>query len=411
MHHSRPAQVTSPVFTLNRSYVAIVPMGLIVCAIGLGIALMVGVGVGGFRRFSMSYLTTFCFLLSISLGGLFFVLSQHLCRAGWSVSVRRIAEILAMCTFPLLLVFLPILLPLLMNSSAVYWWNEQGWAHDDRIQELKDAYLNKWFFAARVIFCFVCWGLMARFFLRNSLRQDETGDGSLSRKMQRHSTWMTILFAVTIAIAAFDLEMSLQPWWFSTMFPVYFFAGSFMGGLCTIMLIALLLQRSGRVTDEITVEHYHDLAKLTFGFIFFWGYIAFSQFMLIWYANIPEETFWFNYRINKEGWATVSLILVFGRLLIPFLGMMARTVRRSKTYLLFASIYLLVMHWVDHFWLVMPELNRGGHEFAFSLLIDVPLAIGLVGIFVTFFAMIARNRPLVPLKDPRLGEALNYHNP
>ena len=221
--------------------------------------------------------------------------------------------------------------------------------------------------------------------------------------------------------------MSLAPLWFSTMFPVYIFAGAFLGGLATITLTALMLQRSGRVTDEITVEHYHDLAKLMFAFVFFWGYIAFSQFMLIWYANIPEETFWFAWRINGSpdavgwtGWQWMSIVLLFGHLFIPFLGLMARTVRRSKPFLFFAAIYILVIHWIDHYWIIMPqyrvftEHHHTYSEYTFSgasMVGDLAIAAGLIGLFLAIFFIISGNKPLVPLKDPRLGESLNHHNP
>lgn len=415
MHKHRPAAITSPIISLSKSYVAMIPAGLVVGAAGIGTAFLMSAG--DLKRFSFAWLTSFCALLTVCLGCLFFVIVQHLTRAGWSVTVRRIAEVFAMCLPLMFLLYLPILLPLLAGSNMVYEWNQPGWSGeaDSPTEQLKAAYLNRGFFAARVIGCFVIWTLLAWYFYSTSLRQDRTGDPQLSRKMQRNATWMMIVFAATLVFSAFDIEMSLGPLWFSTMYPVYIFAGGFMGGVSAIILTALLLQRSGRITDEITTEHYHDLAKLAFAFIFFWGYVAFSQYMLIWYANIPEETFWFAYRTQKDpetgsrSWQILSLVLVFGHLLIPFLGMMARTVRRSKAYLFFATIYLLSMHWIDHFWNVMPEATPN-HAFNFNPLIDLPCAIGMVGLLVMFFALISGDRPLIARQDPRLGDALNYHN-
>ncbi len=415
MHKHRPAAITSPIISLSKSYVAMIPAGLLLGAAGIGTAFLMSAG--NLQRFSFAWLTSFCALLTVSLGCLFFVIVQHLTRAGWSVTVRRIAEVFAMCLAPMFLLFLPILLPVLVGSDMLYEWNRAGWSGEagGQLEQLKAVYLVNWFFAARMIGCFVIWSLLAWYFYSTSLKQDRTGDPQLSRKMQRSATWIMIVFAATLVFAAFDLEMSLAPLWFSTMFPVYIFSGAFLSGVSAIILTALLLQRSGRITDEITTEHYHDLAKLAFAFIFFWGYISFSQFMLIWYANIPEETFWFACRINKDpetgsrGWQILSVILLFGHLLIPFLGMMARTVRRSKAYLFFATIYLLVMHWVDHFWIVMPE-STPNHAFNFSPLIDIPCAIGMVGIYVALFALVAGDRPLIAKQDPRLGDALNYHN-
>ncbi len=221
-----------------------------------------------------------------------------------------------------------------------------------------------------------------------------------------------IVFAVTLVFSSFDWEMSLEPMWFSTMFPVYFFSGSVIGGVAMIALIALLLQRTGRVTDEITIDNLHDLGKLVFSFIVFWGYIAFGQFLLIWYANMPNETFWFKYRFRTEGYYWLSIVLLFGHLLIPFLFYMPRTFKRNRPFLIGAVIYMLAMHWIDHFWLVMPQYGFHGQEttaFVFPL-VELVCLLGFSGLYVGFFCFIAGNRSLVPLKDPRLAEALNYVN-
>ncbi len=432
MHHFRKAEITSPITTLASEHTArFMPMAAvagIACLVG---AFFVAGGPAGLARFSHAYLVNFCFLFTIVLGCLFFVMVQHLTRAGWSVTVRRIAEIIACCMFPMFLLFLPILVPVALGYSGLYTWNvpveasqvvtgsaEIGWAAaDPRIYAIKATYLQSHWFVLRAIVFFGLWTFIAVTLFRWSIRQDETGDPKLTMRMQGFCAPMMLVFVACMVFASFDWEMSLAPMWFSTMFPVYFFAGSVLGSLAMITLVALLLQRSGRVTDEITIENYHDLAKLMFAFIVFWGYIAFSQFMLIWYANIPEETFWFKFR-SQGGWLTMSMVLLFGHLFIPFLGLMARTVRRSKKFLLFASIYLLIMHWIDHYWLVMPQLNAAifpGYEYNTTLpfppLPELLCLIGMGGIFVASFCLIAGKRSLVPVHDPRLYEALNYDNP
>ena len=373
----------------------------------------------------MTYLASYCFVLSIGVGCLFFVTIMHLTRAGWSATVRRIAEIYAMCLLPMFILFLPILIPLLMGSDAVYEWNRPGYsAHGAEvdpanlppIETLKSAFLNKGFFAIRILAYFAIWGLMAYTYLSRSLKQDETGDKTITAKLQGLAAPFMVLFAVTVVFSSFDLEMSLSPLWFSTMFPVYFFAGGFLGALCTILLTCMYLQRSGRVTDEITIEHYHDLGKLMQGFVIFWGYIAFSQFLLIWYANIPEETFWYNPRINGAGWKPLTYVLLVGHLFIPFFLLMGRALRRNKTLLTVSAIWILCLHWLDHYWLVMPEYGRTLHQgindsFTFSgigLIADVLCGLGMVAIFIALFCFVAGDRALVPLKDPRLGQALNH---
>ena len=424
MHNTRPAKITSPITSLNEGYVRTIPIGLIVGAVGIGLAFFLS----GFSpsRFLYNYLVAFCFVLSISLGCLFFVTIMHLTRAGWSATVRRVAELYAMCSFPLFLLFLPILFTVITGTDTVYPWVEAGYtihgsdevkaatlasAPIPPLEQLKGAFLNKWFFTGRIVAYFLIWGGMSFFFLKNSLKQDVTGDKKLTARNQAFSAPFMILFAASIVFASFDLEMSLSPLWFSTMFPVYFFAGAFLSALCTIMLTCLWLQRTGRVTDEITIEHYHDLGKLMQGFVIFWGYIAFSQFLLIWYANIPEETFWYDLRINQPGWMGLSLILLVGHLFIPFFLLMGRGLRRNKVLLTISAVFILCMHWVDHYWLVMPHLNPGENEFTLSglgFLTGISCLIGMIAVYIALFCIVTRNRPLVALQDPRLGEALNH---
>ena len=425
MHETRPAKITSPIVDLGGAHVKLMPLALIAGAIGIGVAFAAN---GGIQRFSHIYLVNFAFVLTMCIGCLFFVTISHLTRAGWNVTIRRIAELYAQCLPVLFVLFLPILIPLLFSENSLYVWNQVGWsigASDSLVAELsepnatlppleklKAAYLNKGFFALRWVIYFCIWGTMATFFLRTSLKQDTTGNKKLTSWMQAFSAPAMILFAVSIVFSSLDLLMSLEPLWFSTMFPVYFFAGSVLSALALITLTSLNLQRSGRITDEVTTEHYHDMGKLMFGFVVFWGYIAFSQFMLIWYANIPEETFWYEYRMDlQNGWGILSIILLVGHLFVPFLFMMGRTMRRNKKLMFIATIYLLVMHWIDLYWLVMPQYSRAGGEITFgfmSILGDLACTVGIIGLFLGIFFLVTGDKPLVTLQDPRLGEALNH---
>ena len=429
MHETRPAKITSPITTLNGGHLRTAPVALIVGAIGIGLAIMLSLSAdeGGLKRFMFTYLTSFCFVLSISVGCLFFVTIMHLTRAGWSVTIRRVAELYAMCALGLGILFIPILATVISGSDMIYSWNQGGWTMHDLtdaekiefetvanrppLEQMKYQFLNQNFFTIRVIAYFLVWGGMAWFFLSNSLRQDKTGDKNLTSRMQAFSAPLMILFAVTVVFSSFDMEMSLSALWFSTMFPVYFFAGAFLSALCTILLTGLWLQKTGRVTDEITIDHYHDLGKLMQGFVIFWGYIAFSQFLLIWYANIPEETFWYNLRINQPGWMTLSILLLVGHLFIPFFLLMGRGLRRNRKLLAFSAVFILAMHWVDHYWLIMPQMNPEANLYTLSgmgIVIDLACMVGVIAVYIAMFCMIAGNRPLVPLKDPRLGEALNH---
>jgi hypothetical protein len=420
MRHKREAKITSPVISLGDDSYRLMSVAAFVGVVGLVAALAIAFvqsPTESFKRLSYAYLVNFCFFATIALGALFFVTVQHLTRAGWSVTVRRIAEILAAAIVPLFVLFLPILIPVILGYGGLYRWNDAGWTAEyagkplTALESLKAAYLSSGFYGVRTIVYFAIWSLMAWFFVGNSLRQDATGDVKLTSRMQAFSAPMTILFAVCLVFASFDWEMSLEPMWFSTMFPVCFFAGCVIGGCAAIALISLLLQRSGRVTDEITIDNIHDLGKLMFAFTFFWGYVEFGQFMLIWYANIPEETFWFKFRSENNGWLVVSTILLVFHLFVPFLALLPRTLKRNRAYMIGMCCFVLLMHWVDHYWVIMPQMQKYGQPsppvFGF---VEVLCFVGLGGLFIASFCFIASDRPLVPLKDPRLGEALNYTN-
>jgi len=360
----------------------------------------------GLARFLHAYLVNFCFCITVSLGALFFVVLQHLTRAGWSVAVRRLAEVLAAAIPFWAVLFLPILLLVLVGSGSLYPWNDAAHVEHDPLLQAKAPYLNAPFFAVRAVLYFAVWALLARFYWRHSVAQDETGDQSHSVRMQRWAGPAMIAFAVTVTFAAFDWLMSLDPHWFSTIYGVYFFAGCTVGAFAALAVIAVLLQKAGYLQDSITVDHYHDIGKFLFGFVFFWGYIAFSQYMLIWYGNLPEETTW--YRVRQTGlWGHVSLALVFGHLFIPFFGLLSREVKRRKPLLAFWAAWMLVFHWLDVYWLVMPSLQPEGPPIS---AIDLCLLAGMACLYAAGVLRVAIVRSLVPLRDPRLAESLVFEN-
>jgi hypothetical protein len=377
--------------------------GLVLLGLCLIIAAVSGGGVG---RLAHSYLVAVCFCLSIALGALFFVALQHLTGAGWSVVVRRIAEALAapLPVFGLLL--LPILVPLFFGSGTLYPWNDADVVGKDPLIQAKTPYLNATFFVIRCTFYILVWSLMARFFWRNSLDQDEARNDEPTLRMRKWSGPLIMVYAVIINFAAFDLLMSLDPHWFSTIFGVYFFAGSAVAICAALPLIAWGLQRLGVMGEELTTEHYHDLAKLLFGFLLFWAYIAFSQFLLIWYANIPEETVWFARR-QSGSWTLIGLLLIFGQFALPFCGLMSRAARRSRGKLLFWAAFALTMHWIDLFWLVLPQYDTAG--FTISLL-DPLTMLGVGLIYAAATLRVAAGTRLVPKNDPLLAESLAFHN-
>jgi hypothetical protein len=356
----------------------------------------------GWSRFLYSYLVSFCFLLSVALGALFFVILQHLTRAGWSVTIRRLAEYCTTC-IPLLGV---LAIPILIGMHQLYHWSHADAVAGDELLQWKRPWLNPTFFVARIVFYFLVWGLLARYFFTTSVRQDESGEVKLTLRMQAVSAPAMVLFALTVTFAAFDLLMSLDPHWYSTIFGVYFFAGGVVGFFALLTLVTFTVQQSGRLRHVITVEHYHDLGKLIFAFIVFWAYIAFSQYMLIWYANIPEETTWLLERQTGQ-WAAVGLILLFGHFVVPFLALIARIPKRQKRALVLGAVWVLAMHWVDMYWLVMPTISPGRVPLH---VLDATCLIGLGGLCTAAVMHRMRRHSLVPERDPRLREALIFEN-
>ena len=357
---------------------------------------------GGMDRMLHSYLVAFAFFLSVSLGALFFVVLQHLVRAGWSVVVRRVAEALAM-NLPLLALFA---VPILLGVRGLYEWADPRAVAGDALLRGKQPYLNVPFFAARLAVYFAVWTFLARYFWTRSTTQDRTGDVRLSLQMERTSAIGMVLFALTTNYAAVDLLMSLDPHWYSTIFGVYFFSGGVVGFFALLSMLAALLQRSGRLGGAVTDEHYHDLGKLVFAFTVFWAYIAFSQYMLMWYANIPEETEWYLRRQTGQ-WAGVSLLLLFGHFVLPFVYLLPRFVKRRPKLFGPIAAWMLLMHYVDIYWIVMPQISPGRVPLH---LLDLTCPLGIGGIMLAATAHRLRQRALVPLRDPRLAESLAFEN-
>lgn len=375
--------------------------------IGLGVlgllaAVIVGFFVGeNSDRFFQSYLVNFCFYLSLALGALFFVLVQHLTGATWSVVVRRIAETISGNLWIMALLFIPIAVSL----PRLYEWAHPEIVAGDPILTAKQGYLNPAFFWIRSAVYFLIWILLATYFQRKSLAQDQAADIQSTLSMERVSAPGTILFALTTTFAAFDYLMSLDPHWFSTIFGVYFFSGSMFGFFALLPLIVALLQRSGRLVHTITPEHYHDMGKWMLTFTVFWAYIGFSQYMLIWYANLPEETVWYAARQRPE-WVPFTLIILFGHFIVPFFGLLPRWVKKTSRVLILWSVYMLVMHWIDLFWLTLPQFTDTPRIHV----MDVALLLGMGGLFFGFAALRMRNRSLVPAGDPRLRDSLAFEN-
>jgi hypothetical protein len=372
--------------------------------IALGVALLGAVGLALVGRAHpgqaySSWLVAFVFFLSVALGCLFFVLTQFASQAGWSVAVRRVAEDAA-ATLPL---FALLFVPVLLGLHDLYHWTDAAAVAADPLLRGKQPYLNSGFFIVRAAAYFVVWSALSLYILRASRTQDRTGDQAITRRLQQVSGPGIALFAITITFASVDWLMALTPHWYSTIFGVYFFSGSLVGAFAFLAIAAAAMRRAGLLRG-VGESHFHDVGKLLFSMTCFWSYIAFSQYFLIWYANIPEEVVWYSVRMEGS-WKTASQVLAVGHFGLPFLFLLPDRIKRSPATLVLGACWMLVMHYLDLFWIVMPAHHPEG--FAPGLT-DVAAFLAVGGAFLAAFGWILRRGALVPVRDPRLPESLTY---
>lgn len=354
------------------------------------------------KDFFASYLTAFSFFLAIALGSLFFVLVQHLARSAWSVTIRRVSETAA-ANLPWMLI---LFIPAMLGAFDLFPWMNPEIRANDPLIHAKQAYLNPTFLWIRVALYFIVWGGISHYFLSTSRKQDESKDPALTSKMGKMATVAVVLFAVSQTFWAFDWIMSLDPHWFSTMFGVYFFAGSVVAQYCFLILVSAAVRNKTGRKDLIRTDHFHDAGKLLFGHNVFWTYIAFGQFFLIWYANIPEETVFFQHRAVGT-WKAVSLILPWGHFAIPFLYLMSWHMKRNILALSVGCVWLLAMCYIDIYWLIQPNFHHEGAHFGLG---DVGSILAVGGLFMFLFIRRLNAANLIPAGDPRLPDCLTYDN-
>jgi hypothetical protein len=354
------------------------------------------------KQFAFSWLVAFLFFLSLALGAIYFVLILYAMQGGWGIVVRRLAENM-MATVPL---FAILFIPVLLTMRSLYPWLDVAAVAKDHVLLGKEPYLNRSFFLVRAGIYFLCWSLVALAYARASRRQDATGDLAISARLRRFAGPSIVALGITQTFASIDWIMSLDPHWYSTIFGVYWFAGSLVSFFALLTLAVVVLQRTGLLRNVVGPEHYHDLGKLLFAFTVFWAYIGFSQYFLIWYGNIPEETIFFRERLTGS-WQGASFLLAAGHFVIPFFFFMPRTIKRRPAALAVGSVWLLLMNFLDLYWLVMPSLHPGGVHVT---LLDLTTLAAVGGAFVGSAAWLMRRAPLVPVRDPRLSESLSFEN-
>ncbi|MGD9896092.1 MAG: hypothetical protein AB7T14_03290 [Candidatus Methylacidiphilaceae bacterium] len=351
------------------------------------------------KEFFHSWLFSFFFFFSLCAGALFWVLLHYVTNAGWGVIVRRQAENVA-SLFPwVALFFLPILWDAFWGHH-LYEWTSPALAHD-RALLAKSAYLNLPFFCIRAIFFFVFWILTARFFWNGSRLQDSDRDPWRTVRMQKLSYGLLVVYAVCMTFAAIDWLMGLDFRWGSTLWGGFVFVGAAGASLALWILIILWL-RGRDYLPQVNGEHLHLMGKLLFAFTALWAYFAFSQYMLIWYANIPEETYFFIQR-NFGSWNWVAIGLVLGRFFVPFLLLLPQATKRNPATLALTASWVLLMQAVELYWLILPGVFEKGAAIGF---LEIVVWTGMGCLMAGAFLRRLVSCELYPRHDPRLRESM-----
>ncbi len=312
--------------------------------------MLAAIPLAGWERFWVNWILWFLFLLTIGLGSLFIVALEHVVGARWSVPLRRIPERLSGLT----LLVAPAILLALFSLPVLYIWTKPEGLENPMVAG-KSGWLNIPFFSARALLCILLWFIAYRIFVRGSLRQDQDKDPRFNVRARRFAPVFMIIFGLTITVVAFDWISSLEPAWYSDVFGVYIFAGTFLAGLAATILLLQYMMARGRLPGVVQ-DHVYNLGGFLFAFIVFWSYIGFAQYMLMWYANMPEEVFWYQARIHGL-WGGILLLLAAVHFIVPFLVLVPRGAKSDPKKLMWIAVFVLIGHWLDLYWMIFPILG------------------------------------------------------
>ena len=343
------------------------------------------------------------FFMGISLGALFFISTSWITTSMWTAPVRRVAESFS-AYLPFVLVSTVLVF---MSAKHLYPWTDATVVHGDSILEGKAGYLNLNFFYIRAIVAVCGWLFFAKKLVGASLGSDVGGDFKKvyfgSRKI---GIAFIAFFAISFSAVAFDQLMSLDPHFFSTMFGVYCFAGAYQAFFSMLAIVVIILKRTGYIKHLINDNHIHDIAKWMFAFTVFWAYTGFSQYMLIWYANLPEETGYFLLRFNS-GWEKISIALFIGRFFVPFFILLPRGNKRCEELVFLVAIWCLFMHGFDLNWIIQPQFFAEGPKVGLP---EVGVWLGFLGVFGFAVTSFLKKHNVVSIKDPLLPDSVYHHH-
>lgn len=346
-------------------------------------------------RMLQSYLTAFLFWSGIALGSLAILMLQHITGGAWGSVLRRTLES-AIRTLPLLAV---LFLPIVLGASHLYEWAQPEVVAHDQLLQHKQIYLNFPFFTARAVLYFTIWIALAYFLCRWSREQD-AGNLAVQRRLENISRGGLLLFALTMTFASVDWAMSLEPHWFSTIYGILFIGGQVLSAIAFAIAIATVLARQPAVGEVISADRFHDLGKLLLGFVMLWAYFSFSQFLIIWSANLPEETPWYLRRLHG-GWQWAAVALIVLHFALPFVLLLSRSLKRSRQWLMGVAGVVLLMRVVDLAWLILPAYERNDFPLHTG---DALAFVGIGGVWFYWFVRQLRSGPLLPLNDDELPD-------
>jgi len=369
-----------------------------------GVALVIAL-IGGFAspdKFFQSYLFSFLLVLGLTLGSLGLLMLQHLTGGQWGIMIRRPLEAASRNVWLILVMFVPILLGMKRLYSA---WLDPARVQAEPLSDYQQHYLTHGGFVFRAVIYFAIWFVLMWLFNSWSRQQDlEPENPAVLRRIKTLAGPGVILYVLAMTFAAVDWVMSLSPHWASTIYGFIFVATQVISAMCLMILVVVLLSGSEPYASVLKTRHLHDLGKLLFAFNMLWGYFDFSQLLIIWSGNQPEEISFYRSRLSGQ-WGVVAVVVLLFSFGLPFLILLSEEVKRNPKLISKVAIWMLVFRLVDLYWMTRPEFTAR----AWPTWLDLVLPIALVGLWVGFFAMNLKQRPLLPLGDPNLAEAIAQH--
>ena len=374
--------------------------GMTVGVLGVVLALL-GYFVSGIDRFYQAYLVAYTFWMGVILGSMALLMVQHLSGGVWGIVLRRPFEA-AVRTLPFM-TFL--FLPIFLGMHSLYEWSHAGITETDPIIAAKALYLNTPFFVLRQVIYFAIWNLIGFLLTKWSQEHDRTGEPALLGKLSALSGAGLVVYFLTVTFAMVDWTMSVNPHWFSTIWGMLYIGGQGLSAFAFGIVVLVMLARVTPLNRVLTSHHFHDLGKFLFAFLMLWAYLSFSQFLIIWSANIPEEIPHYLDRWENS-WKYLSIFIVVGHFMVPYALLLSRDLKRNYGKLQIIAAWILVARVADYWWHVAPELQKDGLTIS---LLDVGLPLALGGIFITLFVAQLGGRSLLPVNDPALEKALHHH--